>query len=252
MAPEVLLETGYERECDWWSLGVLVYEMLVGYPPFYAETKADTCRKIVRWWEELDFPPEACVSERAQHLVTALLTGREERLGTRGVDEIKRHPFFEPTAWESLRSPGRAPYVPFLPNVASSTDARHFGTFEPSPEELDPEPAEPSPSRPYDAFFAGFQYRRSLADESRSQRESKSQRSSQRSRACSQISESEIAPSQTPPKRRRPSKSFAPSGGRCGLRLWARLRACRMWAKLRQCCCPGCRRSEQVCADTQL
>lgn len=48
MAPEVLLETGYERECDWWSLGVLLFEMLVGYPPFYADTKHDTCIKIVR------------------------------------------------------------------------------------------------------------------------------------------------------------------------------------------------------------
>ena len=43
MAPEVLLETGYDLECDWWSFGVLLFEMLVGYPPFYADDKDDTC-----------------------------------------------------------------------------------------------------------------------------------------------------------------------------------------------------------------
>ena len=57
--------------------------MLVGYPPFYADTKADTCRKIVRWWESLHFPPEAHVSERSQRLIGELLTGRDERLGSK-------------------------------------------------------------------------------------------------------------------------------------------------------------------------
>ena len=47
MAPEILLETGYHADCDWWSLGVVMYEMLVGYPPFYGDDPLVTCRKIL-------------------------------------------------------------------------------------------------------------------------------------------------------------------------------------------------------------
>jgi serine/threonine protein kinase len=45
IAPEVLLKKGYGMECDWWSLGAIMYEMLVGYPPFYSEDPMSTCRK---------------------------------------------------------------------------------------------------------------------------------------------------------------------------------------------------------------
>ncbi|PNX84938.1 AGC kinase [Trifolium pratense] len=45
IAPEVLLKKGYGMECDWWSLGAIMYEMLVGYPPFYSDDPMTTCRK---------------------------------------------------------------------------------------------------------------------------------------------------------------------------------------------------------------
>ena len=149
---------GYERECDWWSLGILIYEMLVGYPPFYAETKTATCRKIVRYAESLHFPPEAEVSSTAVALITSLLRERERRLGLHGPTEIKGHPFFAGVDWERIRTPGNAPFVPFVPHIASSTDVRHFAAFEPAAEECDDEP--PTPTKPYDALFAGFAYRR--------------------------------------------------------------------------------------------
>jgi hypothetical protein len=50
IAPEVLLKKGYGMECDWWSLGAIMYEMLCGYPPFYSDDPLSTCRKIVNWW----------------------------------------------------------------------------------------------------------------------------------------------------------------------------------------------------------
>jgi serine/threonine protein kinase len=46
IAPEVLLKKGYGVECDWWSLGAIMYEMLVGYPPFYSDDPVTTCRKV--------------------------------------------------------------------------------------------------------------------------------------------------------------------------------------------------------------
>ena len=79
-----------------------------------------------------------------------------------------RHEFFCNVQWDSLRSPLHVPYVPFLPDVASSTDARHFNVLEPSPDELDPEPIEPSSSHPHDALFSGFHYRSSSLENTKS------------------------------------------------------------------------------------
>ena len=74
MAPEILLETGYHQDCDWWSLGVVMFEMLVGYPPFYGDDPLMTCRKILCYKETLQFPPEAALTPEAEHLVRALLS----------------------------------------------------------------------------------------------------------------------------------------------------------------------------------
>ncbi|XP_050888479.1 uncharacterized protein LOC127093571 [Lathyrus oleraceus] len=58
MAPKVLLKKGYGIECDWWSLGAIMYEMLVGYTPFCSDDPRMTCRKIVNWRACLKFPEE--------------------------------------------------------------------------------------------------------------------------------------------------------------------------------------------------
>ena len=58
IAPEVLLKKGYGMECDWWSVGAIMYEMMVGYPPFYSDDPMTTCRKIVNWRQCLSFPDE--------------------------------------------------------------------------------------------------------------------------------------------------------------------------------------------------
>jgi len=127
MAPEVLLETGYSQDCDWWSLGVILYEMLVGYPPFYGDDPMVTCRKILCFQTVLAFPPEAGLSAEAVSLIRALLSDRECRLGRRGADEIKAHPFFAKIDWSRLREPGAAPFVP---TVTSATDTANFDSFE--------------------------------------------------------------------------------------------------------------------------
>ena len=64
IAPEVLLKKGYGLECDWWSVGAIMFEMLVGYPPFYSEDPMTTCKKIVNWRHYLRIPQ---VSEASEH-----------------------------------------------------------------------------------------------------------------------------------------------------------------------------------------
>ena len=65
IAPEVFLQTGYDKTCDWWSLGVIMFEMLIGYPPFCSETPQETYRKVMNWKTTLEFPPFPPISEKA-------------------------------------------------------------------------------------------------------------------------------------------------------------------------------------------
>lgn len=126
IAPEVLLKKGYGMECDWWSLGAIMYEMLVGYPPFYSEEPMSTCRKIVNWRIHLKFPAEAKLSPEAKDLISKLLCNVERRLGTKGAHEIKTHPWFVGVQWERLYQMEAA----FIPEVNDELDTQNFEKFE--------------------------------------------------------------------------------------------------------------------------
>ena len=73
IAPEVFLQTGYDKSCDWWSLGVIMFEMLIGYPPFCSETPQETYRKVMNWKTTLEFPPEVPISETATKTIMRLV-----------------------------------------------------------------------------------------------------------------------------------------------------------------------------------
>ncbi|CAN6817186.1 unnamed protein product [Brassica oleracea] len=126
IAPEVLLKKGYGMECDWWSLGAIMYEMLVGFPPFYSDDPMTTCRKIVNWRNYLKFPEEARLSPEAKDLICRLLCNVEKRLGTKGADEIKGHPWFRGTEWGKLYQMKAA----FIPQVNDELDTQNFEKFE--------------------------------------------------------------------------------------------------------------------------
>uniref|UniRef100_I1JB62 non-specific serine/threonine protein kinase n=1 Tax=Glycine max TaxID=3847 RepID=I1JB62_SOYBN len=126
IAPEVLLKKGYGVECDWWSLGAIMYEMLVGYPPFYSDEPMLTCRKIVTWRTTLKFPEEAKLSAEAKDLICRLLCNVEQRLGTKGADEIKAHPWFKGVEWDKLYQMQAA----FIPEVNDELDTQNFEKFE--------------------------------------------------------------------------------------------------------------------------
>ncbi|TKY62344.1 Serine/threonine-protein kinase CBK1 [Spatholobus suberectus] len=128
IAPEVLLKKGYGMECDWWSLGAIMYEMLVGYPPFYSDDPMSTCRKIVNWKSHLKFPEEVRLSLEAKDLISKLLCNVNQRLGSNGADEIKTHSFFNGVEWEKLYQMEAA----FIPEVNDELDTQNFEKFEES------------------------------------------------------------------------------------------------------------------------
>ena len=106
-----------------------MYEMLVGYPPFYSDEPVSTCRKIVHWRHHLKFPPEVHLSDDAKDLIESLLCDVEVRLGTNGVDEIKQHSFFKGVNWTNIYEE-QAPYVP---TVTGELDTQNFEDFEEDP-----------------------------------------------------------------------------------------------------------------------
>ncbi|KAL8139041.1 hypothetical protein V2J09_005042 [Rumex salicifolius] len=126
IAPEVLLKKGYALECDWWSLGAIMYEMLVGYPPFYSDDPMSTCRKIVNWKTHLKFPEEARLSTDAKDLISKLLCNVNQRLGSKGAEEIKVHSFFDGVEWERIYHMEAA----FIPEVNDELDTQNFEKFD--------------------------------------------------------------------------------------------------------------------------
>ncbi|KAL3626437.1 hypothetical protein CASFOL_029986 [Castilleja foliolosa] len=158
IAPEVLLKKGYGMECDWWSLGAIMYEMLVGYPPFYSDEPMSTCRKIVNWRMNLKFPEEAKLSPEAKDLICKLLCNVEKRLGTRGADEIKAHPWFKGLNWDKLYQMKAA----FIPEVNDELDTQNFEKFEES-DSQNPSTTKSGPWRKMlsskDVNFMGYTYK---------------------------------------------------------------------------------------------
>ncbi|KAH6768452.1 AGC cGMP-dependent and protein kinase kinase family protein [Perilla frutescens var. hirtella] len=158
IAPEVLLKKGYGMECDWWSLGAIMYEMLVGYPPFYSDEPMSTCRKIVNWRTHLKFPEEAKLSLEAKDLICKLLCNVDQRLGTRGADEIKAHPWFKGIEWNKLYHMTAA----FIPEVNGELDTQNFEKFEESDNQV-PSAAKSGPWRKMlsskDVNFMGYTYK---------------------------------------------------------------------------------------------
>lgn len=126
IAPEVFMKNvGYSMECDWWSVGVIMFEMLIGYPPFCSESPNETYRKIMNWKQTLIFPEDSVISPAARDLIERLLCEQENRLGVNGVEEIKAHPFFEGVDWEGIRNQK----APFIPQLKHATDTTYFDDY---------------------------------------------------------------------------------------------------------------------------
>ncbi|XP_029473383.1 serine/threonine-protein kinase N2 [Rhinatrema bivittatum] len=123
LAPEVLTETSYTRAVDWWGLGVLIYEMLVGESPFPGDDEEEVFDSIVN--DEVRYP--RFLSTDAISIMRRLLRRNpERRLGAseKDAEDVKRHPFFRQIAWDALLAKKVKP--PFVPTIRGREDVSNF------------------------------------------------------------------------------------------------------------------------------
>jgi len=130
ISPEVLQahegNVLYGTEVDWWSVGIVLYEMLQELPPFYSDSVNETYRKIIFHEESLEFSDEYPISAEAQDLICRFLCKKETRLGCNGTLEVKSHPFFAGIDWEHIREST----PPFKPVLASPDDTSNFSVHD--------------------------------------------------------------------------------------------------------------------------
>uniref|UniRef100_A0A671K766 protein kinase C n=1 Tax=Sinocyclocheilus anshuiensis TaxID=1608454 RepID=A0A671K766_9TELE len=123
LAPEVLTETSYTRAVDWWGLGVLIFEMLVGESPFPGDDEEEVFDSIVN--DEVRYP--RFLSTEAISIMRRLLRRNPERrlgAGEGDAEEVKRHPFFRNMDWAALLAKKTRP--PFLPTIKGREDVSNF------------------------------------------------------------------------------------------------------------------------------
>ena len=135
VAPEVLLQQarrheggerpGYGSKADLWSLGIIAYELLVGFPPFMSKDVHQTLAKVYRWETYFRFPNSVPLSTNARHLIASLICDEGDRLD---IDGIKRHVFFAGIDWAGLATST----PPVQPDVRDALDTSNFEVFDES------------------------------------------------------------------------------------------------------------------------
>ena len=123
LAPEIITGEGHNASADWWSFGILIFEMLYGIPPFYSDNDEKMYALITH--AELRFPKKIPFSDNAKDLLIKLLKkNQDKRLGKNGFDEIKQHPFFKEIDFDALIQKKIPP--PFKPVLSDSLDVGNF------------------------------------------------------------------------------------------------------------------------------
>ncbi|XP_061822283.1 microtubule-associated serine/threonine-protein kinase 3 isoform X2 [Nerophis lumbriciformis] len=124
IAPEVILRQGYGKPVDWWAMGIILYEFLVGCVPFFGDTPEDLFGQVIsdqiNWPEGEEAPPPD-----AQEIITLLLRQNPlERMGAGGAGEVKQHSFFHHLDWNGLLRQK----AEFIPQLESEDDTSYFDT----------------------------------------------------------------------------------------------------------------------------
>lgn len=134
LAPEIIQSKGHGKSVDWWALGVLVYEMLAGYPPFYDENPFGIYQKILAG--RVEYPRH--IDQKAKDIVKKLLAqDRTKRLGCikGGAQGVKNHKWFAKTDWDAAYNCTIAPH--FIPEIAGAADTTNFDDYPDSEEQID-------------------------------------------------------------------------------------------------------------------
>uniref|UniRef100_A0A673G1I4 protein kinase C n=1 Tax=Sinocyclocheilus rhinocerous TaxID=307959 RepID=A0A673G1I4_9TELE len=156
LAPEVLTETSYTRAVDWWGLGVLIFEMLVGESPFPGDDEEEVFDSIVN--DEVRYP--RFLSTEAISIMRRLLRRNPERrlgAGERDAEDVKKHLFFRNIDWDGLLAKKVKP--PFVPTIQSSSDVSNFDDEFTSEAPVLTPPREPRPlTQDEQDLFADFDY----------------------------------------------------------------------------------------------
>ncbi|KAJ3055695.1 hypothetical protein HK097_009662 [Rhizophlyctis rosea] len=150
ISPEILRahegNVNYGREVDWWSLGIIMYELFYDEVPFYADSLAETYGRIMDHEKHFAFPDDSEASEDALDLMRRLICKKEDRLGRNGADELKKHKWFAGFDWENARKGTRQNMrivltniswiavndinqkgePPFVPELSGPDDTRYF------------------------------------------------------------------------------------------------------------------------------
>ncbi|KAL1747240.1 kinase-like domain-containing protein [Schizophyllum fasciatum] len=151
IAPEIFMQQGYDKACDWWSLGAIMFECLVGYPPFCSQTTHETYQKIMDWQRHLVFPDDVHLSRESEELVRRMICSADRRFN---VDQIKDHTFFYGVEWDAIRHID----PPFVPQLRSITDTTYFPTDE--IEQGVVEDSAPDTNSGSDLAFLGYTFKR--------------------------------------------------------------------------------------------
>ncbi|XP_032443127.1 serine/threonine-protein kinase N1-like isoform X1 [Xiphophorus hellerii] len=156
LAPEVLTDTSYTRAVDWWGLGVLVYEMLVGESPFPGDDEEEVFDSIVN--DEVRYP--RFLSTEAIGIMRRLLRRNPERRlgsGEKDAEDVKKQPFFRGMDWDALLQRKVPP--PFVPTIVGKEDVSNFDTeFTAEPPALTPPRERRAISRKEQDYFKDFDY----------------------------------------------------------------------------------------------
>ncbi|XP_048676927.1 citron Rho-interacting kinase isoform X2 [Caretta caretta] len=162
MAPEMLTvlngdgKASHGPECDWWSLGIIAYDMIYGKSPFTEGTSTKTFNNIMNFQRFLKFPEDVKVSNEFLDLVQSLLCGPKERLDYEG---LCCHPFFSKIDWNNIHNTP----PPFVPTLRSDDDTSNFDEPEKNSRVLSsPRQLNPAGFSGEDLPFVGFSFIKAL------------------------------------------------------------------------------------------
>ncbi|KAI3385501.1 hypothetical protein SNEBB_003401 [Seison nebaliae] len=136
VSPEIILSKGHDKAADIWSIGILMYELFTGSPPFISSDPMKTYKLILRGIDFLDFPKK--FPKHAKNLMKRLCRENAlERIGYQkgGINDLRKHKWLQGFDWEALRSMTMTP--PILPSIKHHADTSNFDRF--PPEDIEPE-----------------------------------------------------------------------------------------------------------------